>query len=71
MLCWCQVLDGAMACLPEDSNGFEGMGNFAYKDYLQKVKSAASVRRCYQRVQILLLRHGGVPCRLCADTRHM
>jgi hypothetical protein len=31
------VLDGAMACPPEDSNGFEGMGNRSYNDFLKEV----------------------------------
>jgi hypothetical protein len=28
-----------MACPPEDSNGFEGMGNLGYADYLKEVNS--------------------------------
>ena len=35
-----QVLDGAMACPPEDSSGFEGMGNGPYQDFLNKVLAA-------------------------------
>ena len=35
-----QVLDGAGACPPEDSNGFEGMGNHAYQDFLDSVLEA-------------------------------
>jgi len=31
-----QVLEGARACPPEDSNGFEGMGNWAYRKALKK-----------------------------------
>ncbi|KAK9802771.1 hypothetical protein WJX73_000857 [Symbiochloris irregularis] len=36
----CLVLDGAMACPPEDSNGLEGMGNRAYQPFLDKVLAA-------------------------------
>ncbi|KAK9828603.1 hypothetical protein WJX72_000990 [[Myrmecia] bisecta] len=32
----CEVLDGAMACPPEDSNGFEGMGLWDYQPFLDE-----------------------------------
>ncbi len=32
-----QVLDGAMACPPEDSNGLDGMGNPNYQEFLDEV----------------------------------
>ncbi len=35
-----QVLDGAMACPPEDSNGLEGMGNHFYQEFLDLVLAA-------------------------------
>lgn len=36
----CEVIDGAMACPPEDSSGFEGMGNRAYQDFLHDLLAA-------------------------------
>ncbi len=35
-----QVLDGPMACPPEDSSGLEGMGNHFYQEFLDSVLPA-------------------------------
>ena len=53
--CWWQVLDGEMACPPEDSNGLDGMGNPPYQEFLDKVlaakaKTSDAARRKYRKL---------------------